>query len=78
MLFLLQLDVSVSLLPIGRSILLLVIVLLLVLVVKGIGATFACFVFVDCYGDLGSISMLTIRIGYGSRLLFLIIVLVLL
>jgi hypothetical protein len=72
------LDVSVSLLPIGRSVLLLVIVLLLVLVFEGSGSTFACFVFVNSFGDLGSISMFTIRIGYGSGLLFLILVLILL
>ena len=78
MLFLLQLNICVSLLPIGRSVLLLVIVLLLVLVVKGSGATFACFVFVDCDGDLPIISVLTIRIGYASGLLFLIFVLILL
>ena len=78
MLFLLQLDICVSLLPVSRTVLLLVIVLLLVLVVKGSGATFACFVFVDCNGDFRIISVLPIRIGYGSGLLFLILVLVLL
>ena len=78
MLLLLQLDIRMSLLPIGRSVLLLVIVLLLVLVVQGSGTTFTSFVFVNCYGNLGAISMLTIRIAYGSRLLFFILVLVLL
>ena len=78
MLFLLLLNICVSLLPISRSVLLLVIVLLLVLVVKGSGATFSCLVFVDCNGDLRIISVLPIRIGCGSGLLLLIFVLVLL
>ena len=73
MLFLLQLYISVSLLPISRSVLLLVIVLLLVLVVKGSGATFSCLVFVDCNGDLRVIGVLPIRIGSGSGLLLLLV-----
>ena len=77
MLFLLLLNICVSLLPISRSVLLLVIVLLLVLVVKGSGATFACLVFVDCNGDLRIIGVLIIRIGSGSGL-FLLLVFVLL